>query len=413
MKLAFTGDWHLGCARSKLDPETGLNSRLLDFYRCARFTIDDSVSRGAQIILHGGDIFQGCRPTPSERRYAVESFTAAREQGVPVLIVRGNHDSPRSPSEKDALDTLREVSGLVIVGQPQMLDVWRDGSKLRVSEPASEQQRQFGDTTELQIACAPYPNKQLLLKDAEHRKLDAGQLNLLLQEKMLDVLRGLAANRIPGIPAVLVCHFSLDTAEAGSQNRLMMLGGDFTLSVHDLAALGFDAVLVAHIHKPQTLHENPWIGYCGSPEACNHGEEGEEKSYCLLDIAGPGDVRVERIPTPFRKFVTLDLSTLDESGLQDPEQLCDAIVRVKLPATADVNLVELRRQLEAAGAWEYQIETERAETVRRRSAEISAEMALEGALDAYIAQRPELKPMRESLLSEAQEIERDLVGGAA
>lgn len=413
LKLIHVADSHLGPSRSKLDPEMGLNARLMDTYRCLRFAVEDGIERGGQVVLFAGDLFHGCRPTPTERRLALQAFEPALSKQVPVVLLLGNHDQPRSPSEKHALDTLRDVDGLTIVDQPQTLyagtDAWNyDPPRFVVTSNDVRDGDPF--KPKLQIACAPWPNRQLLLKDEENRKLSVGELNLLMREKMNDVLRGLAAQRVEGIPSVLLGHFAVDTAAAGKQNTLMLLGGDWTINLHDLAALGFDACLLGHIHKPQMLNSDPLIIYSGSPEAVTFGEEGEAKIYNLIEIED-GRVSAEPIETPYRKFVTLDLFTLDESGdIVDPESLRGAIVRVKVPATSAVNLVDLRRQLEAAGAWEYQIETERAETVRRRSAEISAEMALEGALDAYLDQRPELKPMREALRCEAQEIEQELAG---
>jgi len=265
---------------------------------------------------------------------------------------------------------------------------------------------------DLQVACLPWPNKQLLLASEENRKLDPGQLNELVREKMMDCLRGLAAQLVPDVPAVLLGHFSVDLAQAGGQNRLMMLGGEWTLNVHDLAALPFCYAALGHIHKPQTLHEQPWIGYCGSPEAVTFGEEEEHKAYVLASIEPPGIVSVEWMTTPYRRFLTVDMG--NGVTLPPPEELAGAIVRVRVPQADDVDFNALRRALEAAGVHEYQVETQRAEAVRRRAVEVSSEMALEEAIKAWLEQRPDLKPMTEALLAEARNVEHALhEGGAA
>jgi exonuclease SbcD len=143
----------------------------------------------------------------------------------------------------------------------------------------------------------------------------------------------------------------------------------------------------------------PHVWYCGSPEAVTFGEEGEDKGYLLvsLDPQGIGDVK--RISTPYRRFVTVELG--EGAALPPAEELAGAIVRVRVPQAADVDLGQLRRDLEAAGVHEYQIETQRAETVRRRAVEVSSEMALDEAIKAWLEQRPDLKPMTEALLAEA------------
>jgi DNA repair exonuclease SbcCD nuclease subunit len=77
MKLVHTADWHLSAQRNRIDADTGLNSRLIDFYRCARFTIEDGLNRGAQVVLLAGDAFHSCRPTPSEVRLLREALRPA------------------------------------------------------------------------------------------------------------------------------------------------------------------------------------------------------------------------------------------------------------------------------------------------------------------------------------------------
>ena len=317
MKAIHTADWHLSAQRNRIDADTGLNSRLIDFYRCARFTIEDGLNRGAQLVLHAGDAFHGCRPSPSEVRLLREALRPALEAGVPVVLLLGNHDAPRSPAEKHALDLVRETPGLLVIDRPALLNVWQgpDGVTVEPTDLATPDGRDLA----LQLACLSWPNKQLLLAEEEYRKLDPGQLNEAVRQKMMDCLQGMAAELIPGIPAILLAHLSVDLAQAGGMNRLMMLGGEWTLNVNDLAGLGFDAICLGHIHRAQVLCAAPWIGYSGSPEAVSFGEEGEAKLYCLLDVADDCSVEVEQIATPHRRFITIDLG--NGSVMPTPDEL--------------------------------------------------------------------------------------------
>jgi len=378
----------------------------MDFYRCARFTIEDGLNRGAQLVLHAGDAFHGCRPTPSEVRLLREALRPALKAGVPVVLLLGNHDAPRSPAEKHALDLVRETEGLTVVDQPTLL--YAQGLETSLRDFA----RLCGpEQAEIQIACLPWPNKQLLLANEEYRKLDPGQLNQVVRQKMMDCLQGLAADCIPSIPAILLAHLSVDLAQTGGQNRLMALGGEWTLNVHDLAGLGFDAACLGHIHRAQVLCEAPWIGYSGSPEAVSFGEEAEGKGYCLLDVNDDCSIEVQQIPTPHRRFLTIDLT--NGAVMPTPDELAGAIVRVRVPQASDVDFTALRRELEAAGVHEYQVETQRAETVRRRAVAVSSEMALDDAIKAYLEQRPELQPMADALLAEARVVEQAVIAGGA
>jgi exonuclease SbcD len=400
-RFVHTADWHLSSQRNRLDTDTGLNARLMDFYRCGRFTVEDGIARGAQMILHAGDAFHGCRPTPTEVRLFREAIGPALEAGVPVVLLLGNHDAPRSSVERHALDLLRDTVGLTIVDQPALL----------YAQGFETAERNFArlckpEQAEIQIACLPYPNKQLLLADEEHRKLDPGQLNELMREKVMDCLRGLAAQLLPNIPAVLLGHFSVDMAQAGGQNRLMMLGGEWTINVHDLAALPFSYCALGHIHKQQMVGDQPHIWYCGSPEAVTFGEEKEDKAFLLVSLEANGRAEINRVSTPHRRFVTVELG--EGAVLPSPEELAGAIVRVRIPQAQEMDFNALRRELEAAGVHEYQIETERAEAVRRRAVEMSSEMALDEAIKVWLEQRPDLQPMTEALLAEAHNVETAL-----
>jgi len=423
VRIVHTADWHLASQRARLDPETALNARLIDFYRCARFTVEDGIQRGADLVIHCGDVFNGCRPTPTEVRLAKQAFAPALDLGVPVVVVKGNHDDVRAPAEKHALDLLRDTHGITVLDGPALVNLWRvpmssqspeddlRGVGYRHSVEPLDMAPADGGDLELQLALLPYPNRQLLLADEEHRRLEPGLLNQLVREKMMDVALGLAAQQIKGIPCLLVGHFSVDLAQAGGQSRLMMPGGEWTLNLHDLQALDFDAILLGHIHKPQEWvdEQERAAAYCGSPEAVSFGEEGEPKSYCLWDLNSGQVPLVERVAAPHRQFVTVEAG----SPLPPAERLSGAIVRVRVPQAADIDIGQLRRELEAAGVHEYQIETQRAEAVRRRAVEVSAETALDDALRAWLEQMPDLQPLTEQIIAEGMRIEAALQEGGA
>jgi len=290
-----TSDQHLGPAGSRLDSETGLNGALMDRYRAARFCVKDSIARGAQVILSAGDLFDGYKPTPTVVRLARQVFEPAQAAGVPIVLLKGNHDDVRSPIEQHALDLLRDMKGVTVVDRPCLLNVWEclgmalsDPSTYHVY-PVDEPQPGpiIATSLALQIAALPYPNRQLLLQSEEARGLSPADLNQVVRERMMDCARDLAAQRVEDVPAVLLGHFAVDTAAAGKQNSLAMLSGEFTLNVYDLEALGFDGVYAGHYHRRQVLLDDPWIGYCGSPEATSFGEEADgDKGYYLHEIGG-------------------------------------------------------------------------------------------------------------------------------
>jgi len=388
---------------------------MMDRFRCAQFVVQDAINRGAELIVHCGDVGNHWHWTPTITRLAKQVFAPALECGIPVVVLEGNHDQVRNPSEYDALDLLRDLPGLTVVDKPTLLDVWRAGrdDKLRVTETSSATQGE----AELQLAGLPYPSANLLLRDEDTRKLGPGDRNLLIRQKMMDCARGLAADRVEGVPRVLLGHWSVDMATAGTQNRLMMLGGEFTLNAHELEALGFDAVLLGHIHKPQQVLADgqPLIVYSGSPEACSFGEEGEEKRYCLWDIDKQGAEEFHGVPTPFRKLVTLtasDFQVSDDGSDWECEPFPDgAIVRLELPPDSPITVAQALQTIEEAGAFEARVTKARAETERRRETDMSHGMALPEQIDEWLKGRPDYLPHRDALVAEALKIEEAVSNG--
>lgn len=422
--VAHTADWHVGPSEPKTDP-TGLNQRLVDRANCAAATISGAVAAGADILLHAGDFWGGprgvglgSRPSATEVRMVKDALAPAIEAGIPIVAILGNHDDPKSGAEKNALDHLREMEGVTVVDRPGIVQVWAGGAtgtKYRVID--WETDAADDEVLALELACLPFPNTQLLLRDEQTRQLSHADRNELIRQKMMDVARGLTTNRIEGVPRVLLGHFAVDTAAAGA-NHLAMLGSEWSLNVHELVSLGFDMVCLGHYHKPQTLHVDSdapcqWIGYCGSPEAINHGEGGEEKGWMLHDLANHSHALE---PTPYRRFVTLTGKDFAEDGtLVDPAGAKDAIVRVKLGPNDGLDDAEIRSQLETAGVHDCGIERERAETVRRRESDIKAEMAPGEAVREWVrVVKPELGPQADKLAATADRVAAAAgIGGAA
>ncbi len=126
IRLAATSDSHVGTGRSALDPSTGLNAALLDRARVLKWVVEDAIGRGAQCILHAGDVWERWNPNPTEVRLVRDALQPAYDAGVPVVAIVGNHDQPRNGNDKHALDLLRDDLGtLHVIDRPCILNVWQ------------------------------------------------------------------------------------------------------------------------------------------------------------------------------------------------------------------------------------------------------------------------------------------------
>jgi DNA repair protein SbcD/Mre11 len=98
VRIAHLADAHLGFRQfQRLDPE-GVNQREADVATQFRRAIDAVIARGSDLVVIAGDLFHAVRPT---NRSIIEAFTQLsrlrRElPDAPVVLIAGNHDTPRS-----------------------------------------------------------------------------------------------------------------------------------------------------------------------------------------------------------------------------------------------------------------------------------------------------------------------------
>jgi len=205
---------------------------------------------------------------------------------------------------------------------------------------------------------------------------------------------------------VLLAHVPVEEAQIGKQT--MAISGEWTLSVHELLALPFDYIALGHIHQGQEWEQYGKLAlYPGSPEAVTFGEEGQEKGWALLEFPDDNSMRSERVPTPYRRLITIGSEAWDDPlGALPAPHAMDAIVRLQVRHTDRARADALRQELIDAGAHEVRVEILPDEIVRRREVDLAAEDTLEVGIDAWLAQHPDLADKRDALLEEARAIER-------
>ncbi len=96
MKLLHFSDTHLGFSEyHKVDPTSGLNQREQDFYNAWQQVIDAIFEHQPDVVVHAGDLFHTPRPSNRAIRIALESIQKINDAGIPLVIIAGNHETPR------------------------------------------------------------------------------------------------------------------------------------------------------------------------------------------------------------------------------------------------------------------------------------------------------------------------------
>jgi len=449
MRLLHLADLHLGTENyGRPDPQTGLNSRLFDFLRCFDAAVDCAIEREVDLVVFAGDAYRSREPNPTHQREFARRIHRLVSSGIPVLLVAGNHDLPSLPAKASSLDVFSalEVPGVTVVRQPQVLDIETRSGVVR-------------------CACLPALPRAALLEDGD-RRLDADALRRKLSRRLARRLADLAAEagdsllqeahgrfrlrgrrspasslrsqgyfggvgsadevggEVPLSPSILVAHVAVEGAVVGSEVSLIG-GAEPMVPLEAVADNRYAYVALGHVHRFQELSAGPPpVVYCGSLDRVDFGEEGQKKGFVVADIeageaAPPNGWRAsyEFVPTPARRFVTIDVEATEPDATAEIEraaaaaQVADAVVRLRVTMDEEQPLDEdrvraalreafwalpMQKQVRAAGA------TPRAPEVAERMTDPLA------ALDEYLNLREVSQQRARALREKAQALLADL-----
>lgn len=119
MKLVHLADLHLGYrAYHRTNPQ-GINIREADVARAFREVLDRTVELAPDLVLVAGDVFHSARPSNAAIADAFRQFSlfVSRCPETRVVIIAGNHDSPRAAETGNILKLYNEIPGVRVVHQ--------------------------------------------------------------------------------------------------------------------------------------------------------------------------------------------------------------------------------------------------------------------------------------------------------
>ncbi len=115
MRIAHLADIHLGYRAYNRLTRQGINSREADVFQAFRRALDQVIAIQPDIIIIAGDLFHVVRPSNLCISSTFRAFLNLRAvTNTPVIIIGGNHDSPRSADTGCILDLLQNIPGIYI-----------------------------------------------------------------------------------------------------------------------------------------------------------------------------------------------------------------------------------------------------------------------------------------------------------
>ncbi|NCR52623.1 MAG: exonuclease subunit SbcD [Microcystis aeruginosa L211-07] len=399
IKILHLSDIHMGSGFShgRLNPKTGLNTRLEDFMGSLSLCIDRAIASPVDLVLFGGDAFPDATPPPFVHEAFASQFRRLADANIPTVLLVGNHDQHSQGNGGVSLSIYRTlaVPGFIV------------GDRLTTHRITTRN----GD---IQVITLPWLTRATLLTRPETEGLSLSGVNELLINRLEPVLEGEIRQLDTSVPTVLLAHLMADRASLGAE-RFLAVGKGFTVPLSLLNRPQFEYVALGHVHKHQNLNpsNDPPIVYPGSIDRVDFSEEKEDKGYVLIEVA-KGEVKWEFCPLPVRTFRSIEV---DVSEAENPQKellkalkkhdIQEAVIRLVYKIRSEqlelINTNQLDEALKTAHS--YSIRAELVSQLNRpRLPELGVGNQLDPieALKAYIDNKEDLRDIVDDMLEAAQ-----------
>jgi exonuclease SbcD len=291
MRIVHISDTHLGWRQLNRVDRSGRNAREQDVYSAFEQAITIAIELQPAAVIHSGDLFDAFHPSTAALRVALDGFARLREANVPIVLIAGNHSTPRISTAEHVFAVLERFGGHVVYRKPRIVRI--------------------GD---LAVHAIPHDSNPERLEKAlrSARPAEDAAFN------------------------VAVAHIGIDLVGrvVGAEAAGVTLSSEV---LEDIA--GFDYVALGHLHKFAPARGN--AAYAGSLERLSWADNADVKGILEIDLAAGPDsaeyLRIHRIPT--RKHISLDpidaLATddltaaiLERAAEIGEQELRDALVRL-------------------------------------------------------------------------------------
>jgi exonuclease SbcD len=191
IKVLHLSDIHLGSGlgHGRLNPVTGLNTRLEDFVTALSRCIDQALAEPVDLVLFGGDAFPDATPPPLVQEAFAQQFRRLADAQIPTVLLVGNHDQHHQGQGGASLAIYRTlgVPGFVV------------GDRLETYCIST----QHGP---IQVMTLPWLTRSALLTKPETEGLGLAEVGALLMQRLTLALEGQIRQLNPNYPAVLLAH---------------------------------------------------------------------------------------------------------------------------------------------------------------------------------------------------------------
>jgi len=399
-------DTHFGVELyGRLNPETGLNSRLSDFRKSLMEAIDKALQEGIHLAVFAGDAYKTRDPRQTDQREFASCIRQLTDRGIPVVMLTGNHDMPAIRGRANAMEIYRTlgVTNVHVASRPEMLMIETAAGPVR-------------------IAPMPYLIKGYSVAREEFQGKTLDQTREMLENRYVEYLDHLAAEveqANDDIPTILLGHFWATGASLSSWQKGYLDINEPQVPLSALTNPAFDYVALGHIHKHQDLnrHGQPHVVYCGSPDRIDFGEKDETKGFVLVELR-KGGAQYRHIEVGGgRPLLDIDVRAEEDEPTEKilsairAHSLRNAIVKLTYHINEGQQSQVREREIREALAAAFMVVSINRKI--RRDSTIRSRMLTESrtpreALELFIDTQETLKPRKEPLMAAAEILIREL-----
>ena len=320
MKILHTADWHVGKTlrgRSRADEHGAVLDEIVGI--AEREAVD--------LVLVAGDQFDRAVPSPESEEIVYDALLRLARTGARVVVIAGNHDSPRRLAAVGPLLDLANIVSAARVARPDA------GGVVRVDTRSGETAC---------IALFPFQSKRgIVTAEAlmggdpdDHQKEYSARCR-----KIADVLcEGFSADTVN----LVVAHLTVVGAATGGGERGAHIFDYYVPA--DIFPTNAHYVALGHIHKPQKIAGKCPIWYAGAPFPLDFGETDQDNSVLLVEVEANRPARVDPIPlTSGRALRTICGGSLDLAAMEGTTG--DDFLRVIVEEAPSPGLAEQVREM--------------------------------------------------------------------
>jgi DNA repair exonuclease SbcCD nuclease subunit len=301
VRLAHLADPHLGVRQYHRQTPSGINQREADVARAFRLAVDGVIAARPDAVVFAGDLFHSVRPTNAAIVFAFKQFQRLREAlpDAPIVLVAGNHDTPRSAETGSILRLFEELG----------VDVAVDEAR-RLQYPA------------LDLSVLAVPHQALVGQERPELRPEGGA------RRQVMVLHGEIEGVLP------------------TQRHTVEYGGAL-VGVRDLAVEEWTYIALGHYHVQHEVAPHTWysgsLEYVGTNiwgELTDEAEQGIRGKAWLLADLDRGTVTREPVPAS-RPIIDLEPIRGDGLGAEPLDKLIQERLHAVPGGVAD-RIVRLR-----------------------------------------------------------------------